>query len=103
MRGEKTFVLTHSEVPTANYASSAECAWAIIEAVGAPRVMVIPGVIPASNDADFPLRYRSDVGNFHIWGYAGTNAEAHLTHVRHLADVWEALGANKTGARDIRE
>ena len=103
MRGEKTFVLTHSEVPTLNYASSAECAAAIIKAVGAPSVTVVPAAIPASNDADFPLRYRSDVGNFHIWGYAGTNAEAHLTHVRHLADVWEALGADKTGARDIRE
>jgi hypothetical protein len=38
-----------------------------------------------------PLLQRADVGRFHVWNYAGTNAQAHLTHVRHLADLWRAL------------
>ena len=97
-RGEKSFAFTHSEVPTAAYASSALCAAALTEAVGAPRIEVATGSLPAATDPEFPLRYRSDLGNFHVWGYGGTNAAAHMTHARHLADVWKALDAAETGA-----
>lgn len=99
-RGEKTFVLTHSEVPTSTYANSAACAAALIAAVGAPRVPVAPGSIPAADDPEFPLRYLSDLGGFHVWGYAGTNAMAHMTHARHLADVWMALDAAERKSED---
>jgi hypothetical protein len=90
-KGEKTFVLTYSLVPTSNYASSSLCATALIETVGASKVMVPRGSIAATVDPDFPLLSRSDVGHFHVWGYDGADAAAHLTHVRHLADVWKAL------------
>lgn len=92
-RGEKTFVLTHSQVPTTNYASSGQCAAALIEAVGAAKVIVPRGTIPATLDPEYPLLARTDVGHFHVWGYDGADAQAHLTHVRHLADVWKALDA----------
>ncbi len=92
-RGEKTFVLTHSQVPTANYASSAQCAAALIEAVGGAKVIVPRGAIAATLDPEFPLLTRTDVGHFHVWGYDGADAQAHLTHVRHLAEVWKALDA----------
>jgi hypothetical protein len=87
-RGEKTFVLTHSQVPT-EYASSAEMATALIRAVGAPIQKV--SQTAANEDPDYRLQYRSDLGNFHVWGYSGMDASAHLTHVRHLAEVWRAL------------
>jgi hypothetical protein len=90
-RGEKTFVLTHSQVPTATYASTAQCAAALIEAIGAAKVIVTRGSIAATLDPEFPLLTRTDVGHFHVWGYDGADAQAHLTHVRHLADVWKAL------------
>lgn len=54
------------------------------------------GVSPmssATNDPEFPLRYRADAGHFHVWGYGGADAAAHTTHPRHLADVWLALNA----------
>jgi hypothetical protein len=92
-RGEKTFVLTHSQVPTASYASSGQCAAALVEAVGGAKVIVPRGSMPATLDPEFPLLTRSDVGHFHVWAYDGANAQAHLTHVRHLADVWKALDA----------
>ena len=92
-RGQKTFVLTHSQVPTSNYASSAQCAAALIEAVGEARVIMPRGSIPATLDPEFPLLTRTDVGHFHVWEYDGADAQAHLTHVRHLADVWKALDA----------
>ncbi len=88
--GQKTFVLTHSQVPTANYANSAECAQALIAAVGVPIQKIAAGSSPAAQ-GEFPLLYRSDLGNFHVWGYAGTNAMAHMIHARHLAEVWQAL------------
>jgi hypothetical protein len=91
MRGKKTFVFTHAAVPTGKYASSSECAMALLEAVGARGEPVDPGSIAAARDPEFPLRYRSDTGNFHVWGYGGEDAAAHLTHVRHMADVWMAL------------
>jgi hypothetical protein len=90
-RGEKTFVLTHSQVPTASYASTAQCAAALIEAVGGAKVLVPRGSIAATLDPEFPVLTRTDVGYFHVWGYDGADAQAHLTHVRHLADVWKAL------------
>lgn len=90
--GEKTFVLVHSSVPTP-YANTAATAKWIAELVDAPRVDIARGSSPASSDEDFPLLYRADIGHLHLWGYGGEDAQAHMTHVRHLADVWMALDA----------
>jgi hypothetical protein len=91
-RGEKTFVLAHSQVPTP-YANTAATAQWIVDAVSAPRVDVPRNSTPASSAVDFPLIYRADLGRLHVWGYAGEDAQAHLTSVRHLADLWMALDA----------
>ena len=90
-RGEKTFVLTHSAVPTDKYASSGECAAALLELLEIPRELVPSGTLPATTDPEFPLQSRADRGNFHIWGYGGEDAQAHMTHARHMAEVWRAL------------
>ena len=55
-------------------------------------VEVAANSTPAASDKDFPLLRRADAGNLHVWGYGGTNAQAHMTHVRHAADIWKALG-----------
>jgi hypothetical protein len=94
MNGDKTFVLTHSDVQTApRYASTAECAAALLEKLGVPKRMLSTGSLPATTDVEFPLQYRADAGRFHVWGYGGADAAAHATHARHLADVWLALDA----------
>lgn len=92
-RGEKTFCLSFSQVPTETYASTAECAAWLAETVGAALRPVARGALSATEDPDFALLSRADVGNFHLWGYAGQDAPAHLTHVRHVADLWLALDA----------
>jgi hypothetical protein len=94
-RGEKTFVLTVSEVPTDRYASSADCAAALIREVNAPVRVIAPGSNAAASDPDFPLKFRADLGQFHVWGYGGTNAQAHMNQARHMAEVWLALDAGK--------
>lgn len=91
MRGEKTFLVTHSEIATSSYASTFECAAALLERVGVKAQAVAGNSIPAASDPNFPLLTRADSGGLHVWSYGGTDAPAHLTHVRHLADVWEAL------------
>jgi hypothetical protein len=92
-RGEKTFVLTHSQVPTATYASTAQCAAALIEALGLSRSILNQGDTWDKPDRNFLLLSVTEVGNFYVWEYEGSDAQAHLAHVRHLADVWKALDA----------
>jgi len=91
VRGEKTFVFTHSQVPPRAYASSFECAAALAARVGVEMKPVATNSLPATRDPNFPLLHRSDAGRFHLWSYGGEDAQAHLTHVRHLAEVWRAL------------
>ena len=86
MKREKTFVFTYSEVPTVSYASSMECAAALTKALGLVGSPATPRA-----DAPVPLLRRAEAGNLHLWGYGGTNAQAHVAHVRHLADIWKAI------------
>lgn len=91
IRGEKTFCVTFSAVPTPTYASSSEMATALVEAVDGRLELVEPSQLPATKDPEFPLRARFDKGQFHVWGYGGEDGQAHMTHARHLADIWKAL------------
>ena len=91
IKGEKTFLITYSQVPTATYANSEETATALIRAAGVPSQPVTLNSTPASSDPDYPLLRRSDFGRFHVWGYGGKDQKAHMAHARHLADFWQAL------------
>jgi len=95
-RGEKTFCITYSQVPTPTYASSSECAAALVRMCGGDLRPVEKGTLSATLDADFPLLARFDKGHFHVWGYGGEDGQAHMTHARHLADVWMALDLVKS-------
>lgn len=90
--GKRTLLITVSEVPTETYANSTECARAIGAKLGLHPTPASPE-LPATRDPHFPLRSRIDKGALHIWFYGGEDAQAHLTHVRHLADLWKALDA----------
>ena len=92
-QGNKVFVLTYSQVPTTGYASSAECARALCLKLGVPlrKIVYNANQIPAAGD--YPLVERADQAHFHAWGYWGTDADAHMAHTRHLAEIWEALEA----------
>ena len=92
IEGKKTFVFTYSAVPTSTYASSSECAQALLAALNMRDIAVEAGSTPAAREKDFPLLRRADKGNLHLWGYGGTNAQAHMTHPRHIAEIWKAIG-----------
>jgi hypothetical protein len=92
-QGKKTFVLTYSQVPTSGYASSSQCAESLAEALRTRLEAVRPNTLDATMVPDFPLLNRADAGGFHLWGYGGSDAQAHMTHARHIADIWLALDA----------
>ena len=84
MAGRTTFVLTHSQIHTPAYASTPECGLALVSALGLAMRPVVDG------SGEWPLLGRCDAGEFHVWSYGGTNANAHLVHPRTLAEVWQA-------------
>ena len=84
--GKKEFVLTHSQVPTDTYANSVACARWVCGMVGTK-----PTVVDPVGDPNYPLLTRCDIGGFHVWGYGGTDAGAHIVHARRIADIWRAL------------
>lgn len=92
IKGEKSFVITYSQVPTDTYANSAACGRELVKQLG---LKLTPP--PFSKQAieiqypDYPLLETLDKGGLHIWGYAGTDAQAHMTHPRHIADIWRAV------------
>lgn len=95
MRGEKSFVFTYSEIPTAAYASTGECAAAILATLGLKPEPVAASGLAAASEPTYPLRLRADAGDLHFWGYAGRDAGAHMVHPRRLAEVWQALDSGK--------
>lgn len=94
--GTKTFVVTFSQVPTPTYASSSEMGTALVRRVGGTISLVEKGSLKATEDPEFPLLARFDQGSFHVWSYGGEDGQAHMTHARHLADIWKAL--DRSGA-----
>jgi hypothetical protein len=93
IEGKKIFVFTYSQVPTSGYASSSECARALCLKLGVPLRKLVYNAKQVAAAGDYPLVERADQGHFHAWGYWGTDADAHASHPRHLADVWKALDA----------
>jgi hypothetical protein len=80
-RGEKEFVVTVSEVPT-DYASSSECASAIISALGgslapAPN----PPPVREAKPEGFALLRSFVKGRLRVGLYEGSAAPAHMAHV----------------------
>lgn len=86
MRGEKTFIITLSQIEPATFASTLECASALLDRLALKLQSVSP---PPTNSLG--LLSRADAGNFHVWSYAGTNATAHMAHVQHMAEIWRSI------------
>ena len=95
MEGKKEFVVTCSQVPTETYANSAACAEELVKRLGG-RFLSADRTLPSTQDKDFPLLSRFDAVGFHVWAYGGTDAQAHMTHPRHIADIWRALDEKRS-------
>lgn len=75
--GNKTFIMTHSQIVPDGYASTTECADYLIASVSGKR-KPWDGV----NAVGMEWTSRYDAGQFHIYGYKGKTAPDHMKHLR---------------------
>jgi hypothetical protein len=85
--GRKTFIASHSYLEPGSYAGTHETADYLIAHVHAPR--------RPSDDTKrwkpFHVVSRADRGRFHVFGCTGTDGQAHMQHLRHIARWWQEL------------
>lgn len=92
MKGEKTLLMTTSEITPETYAGTHEVAAATVAALGLQVQDVAAGSCDAAMAGlEYPLHHRADAGSFHWWGYGGRDTVVHMTVARHIADGWMAL------------
>ncbi|MCU0690569.1 MAG: hypothetical protein MUF54_04140 [Polyangiaceae bacterium] len=89
VRGEKLFVLTHSDVDPVRYPSTALTADLLLRELNLKRYKV------ADTGGPHAQTGAVDVRGFHVWSYRGRNELAHCDHLRHISqavrDVLEAV------------
>ena len=90
VKKELTFIITTSEITPDSYAGTWEVASALVQYNQGEMQPANPE-LSASQDPNYPLLRTFAKGNWHVWSYAGTDAGAHTTHPRHLADILHQL------------
>ncbi|MEM1446334.1 MAG: hypothetical protein AAGF84_09780 [Planctomycetota bacterium] len=96
--GNKTMIVSHSQVPTFTYSNTAETADDLMQHVG-----VTPRPVNETGLGTLDFYRRADLGNFHVWGATGANGDAHLEHLRYLGEWLDDLplsGVNGTDPVD---
>lgn len=88
----KTFVLTHSQLVPGSYASTVETADDLIAAVGASRM-------PADKPGALRIISECHQGNFHVYGCAGADGQAHMQHLRNLSGWLPLLPLSRTATQ----
>jgi rhamnogalacturonan endolyase len=86
--GRKTFLVTHSALVPPGYASTAETADFLIDAVGGKAE---PAKV-AWTDAWTQTR-TSSKGRFVVLGFAGTEGADHMSHLRQINKLWKRFRA----------
>ena len=79
--GKKSFVISHSAIFPAAYASTTECTNFLIETLGLRRRM-------SSLETRTGMQQRSvvDVKGFHVRGYSGSTAPDHVDHLHSMTE-----------------
>jgi hypothetical protein len=81
MKGERLFAFTHSSVRAPGYASTSDCAKALLEMTGAPRTTATKSLHGARG------LYEAHRGDFHVFGFAGGSVEEHRDHLRYIDET----------------
>ena len=85
--GNKSFIFTHSQVPTFTYESTEETGNELLQHLGlTPQ--------PTNETGLGPLQYYRKVeqNGFKLWGAVGADGEGHLNHLRYLGEWLGDLG-----------
>jgi len=84
--GKKTFVVTHSEIFPGNYASTTECADYLLSQLNLQRSAQL-----RQGPAGMQQLSATDVGRFHLRGYAGNSAPDHVDFLQAMPAWFELL------------
>lgn len=89
--GEKSMIVTHTEVPTEGYANTRETADYLLQQLGLSARRV-DRALPPPNSAGtetrrLQLSREAERQGFKLYGTAGNDAAEHVSHLRHLA-IW---------------
>jgi hypothetical protein len=91
--GSKTFIYSHSQVPTPGYESTGECIDEIMQSIG---VATTP--FNANGLGTLNFYRKADAGNFHVLGALGSDGDSHLEHLRYIGEYLEDLPLAKLSA-----
>ncbi len=84
--GQKTFLFSHSQVPTYTYETTGECGDELLQTLG-----VTATTYNANGLGTLNFYRQAHIGNFHLWGALGTDGDSHLEHLRYIGEFLEEL------------
>jgi hypothetical protein len=84
--GTKTFLYSHSQVPTGTYESTYECADELMQHLGVP-----PTAVNTNGLGTLNFYRTAQAGNFKLWGATGSDGDAHLEHLRYIGEFLNDL------------
>ena len=92
IRGDKTFLMSYSQLPVEAYASTSETAHYLLQQTG-----VAERSIGAPMDGAFRIQSMATQGGLMIAGFPGADGDAHLEHLRQIQMIWSWLRERRSG------
>ncbi|MEM9693236.1 MAG: hypothetical protein AAGA56_11870 [Myxococcota bacterium] len=98
MRGERLFIVTHSAITTARFASTTETTDFVLDRlalrrtgggapVGVPTIDTAHSAFPALRKAWLEPTSHCREGDFHLLGFAGRTPENHIAHLAQMSET----------------
>jgi hypothetical protein len=84
--GSKSFVFTHSQVPTYTYESTGEVGDELMQSLG-----TTPSAINTNGLGTLNFYRTAQTGNFKLWGATGSDGDSHLEHLRYIGQFLKDL------------
>lgn len=84
--GEKTFIYSHSQVPTYTYENTAECGDELMQ-----HLRITPTAINQAGLGTLTFNRKAESGNFQLWGATGADGAAHTKHLQYIGEFLEKI------------
>ncbi len=88
--GSKSFIFSHSQVPTYTYETTGECGDEIMQSLG-----ISASAINTNGLGTLNFYRHAKSGNFELWGALGTDGDSHLEHLRYIGEFLEDMPLKK--------
>jgi hypothetical protein len=84
--GQKTFLYSHSQVPTFTYETTGECGDELMQHLG-----ISASAYNVNGLGTLNFYRRAQSGNFKLWGALGSDGDSHLEHLRYIGEFYKQL------------